>query len=76
MGPRLHPVRASDRGNPMTGRPYLPSVMVSEIMCRHMPFLTCHTCHQFSTPGKPGLACHPPREQFVQQMGTPRTFGV
>ena len=45
MGPRLHPVRASDRGNPMIHRPYLQSVMGSEITCRHMPFLTCHTCH-------------------------------
>ena len=76
MGQRLHPVRASDRGNPVAGRPYLPSVMVSEITWRHMPFLTCHTCHRFFPPGTPGLAFHPPQEQFLQQKGTPWAFWV
>ena len=76
MGPRLHPGRASDRGNPMIHRPYLPSVMASEITCRHMPFLTCHTCHRFSPPRTPGLACHPPLEQFLQQKGTRWAFWV
>ena len=49
--------------------------MMSEITCRPMPFLTCHTCHRFSPPGTPGLACHPPQEQFLQQKGTPWAFG-
>ena len=67
MGPRLHPVRASDRGNPMIHRPYLQSVMGSEITCRHMPFLTCHTCHQFSPPGTPGLASGRLRNSFCNK---------
>ena len=71
MGQRLYPGGLPTGATLMEGRPYLPSVMVSEITCHHIRFLACHTCHQFSPPGTPGLACHPPAGAVSATKGEP-----